>query len=143
MPDFPGSTGVLHTVDRGIHTKCLFPPPKTVNFTEFNPNRSWAVMYNQMWNLSMTNPIVQNQGNNRRSSNGGIVSNNGFAAHKKKIDYCWSFNKGVKCKFGKRCKFIERCSYCDEASHGVHNCHKLERNKEQRSRKSGSGGKPK
>ena len=28
---------------------------------EFNPGRSWAVTYNQMWNLSMTNPISHNQ----------------------------------------------------------------------------------
>ena len=95
---------------------------------EFNPGRSWAVTYNQMWNLSMTTPLVQSNQNNRRSFVGGA---NNFSSNssgsKKKIDYCWSFNKGVKCKFGKKCKFIKRCSYCDDASHGVVNCNKLEK----------------
>ena len=100
---------------------------------EFNPNRSWAVTYNQMWNLSMTNPITQGQ--SRRSGGGGNHpcgsnsnnSNHGAGYAKKKIDYCWSFNKGAKCKFGKKCKFIERCSYCDDPSHGVVKCTKLDK----------------
>ena len=99
---------------------------------EFNPNRSWAVTYNQMWNLSMTNPISNGQGGRRSFGNNNANGNNGNAFHntqpsRKKIDYCWSFNKGVKCKFGKKCKFIERCSYCDMPSHGVYNCNKLEK----------------
>ena len=95
---------------------------------EFNPSRSWAVTYNQMWNLSMTNPIMQSQP--RRSFGNSTNNNNqgGSAApQKRKIDYCWGFNKGVKCKFGKKCKFIERCSYCDDPSHGVINCSKLDK----------------
>ena len=82
-----------------------------------------------MWNLSMTNPLVSSATNQaRRFSNGSVngtqsslMSQDG----KKKIDYCWSFNKGAKCKFGKKCKFIERYSYCDSPSHGVVNCEKL------------------
>ena len=39
---------------------------------EFNPSRSWAVTYNQMWNLSMTNPLQSvNKGRNNTS---GVVS---------------------------------------------------------------------
>ena len=30
----------------------------------FNPNRSWAVTYNQMWNLSMKDPLPR--GNNNK-----------------------------------------------------------------------------
>ena len=94
---------------------------------EFNPSRSWAVTYNQMWNLSMTNPI-DNQGGRRNFGNttSGQQSflNNG---QKRKLDYCWSFNKAVKCRFSKKCKFIERCLYCDDPSHGVNNCHKLDK----------------
>ena len=94
---------------------------------EFNPVRSWAVTYNHMWNLSMTNPITSgsNQSSFRRASLGGTGNVN--AQLKKKIDYCWSFNKGLRCKFGKKCKFIERCSYCNATSHGVVNCDKLEK----------------
>ena len=94
---------------------------------EFNPSRSWAVTYNQMWNLSMTTPLMHNQ--NRRSSFGN--NNNSFqgtnvtAGQKRKLVYCWSFDKGAKGKFGKKYKFIERCSYCDSPAHGVHACDKL------------------
>ena len=98
---------------------------------EFNPARSWAVTYNQMWNPSMTNPIITNQAkrsfqqnfSGSSSSNGGVV--NRF--NRKKNDCCWSFNKGLKCKFGKKCKFIERCSYHDSPSHGLVSCEKLEK----------------
>ena len=99
---------------------------------EFNPARSWAVTYNQMWNLSMTNPIVGNQG--RRQQNGynytGNAGMNGSGTgqfKKKRNDYCWSFNRGSKCKFDKKCKFIERCSYCDSPYHGLVNCEKLDK----------------
>ena len=83
----------------------------------------------------MTNPISHQGNAARRNSTGSSVGGNStnwassVSAPKKKIDYCWSYNKGVKCKFGKECKFIERCSYCDEASHGVYNCHKLDKDK--------------
>ena len=112
---------------------------------EFNPSRSGAVTYNQMWNLSMTTPLVHSTSNRRNSFSGAnTLNNNNWTNNvKRKLDYCWSFNKGVKCKFGKKCKFIERCSYCDEASHGVHNCNKLDkkdRDKDGKNRK--SGGKP-
>ena len=102
----------------------------------FNPQRLWSVTYNQMWNLSMRDPLPKmqtakhfqnnsnnfSQGGNRNNSSNGHFSNN-----KKKSDYCWNFNRGVACKFGNKCKFIERCSYCDSASHGVHSCYKLQK----------------
>ena len=107
----------------------------------FNPNRSWAVTYNQMWNLSMRDPLPRNQNRmtggysnvagggyavTSRSSNGN-TSHNPMQVRRKKSDYCWNFNKGVPCKFGAKCKFVERCKYCDSPSHGVHACHKLQR----------------
>ena len=104
---------------------------------EFNPNRSWAVTYNQMWNLSMTNPISHNQNQGIRSfQNSG---NGGSGLGKHKLDYCWSFNKGVRCKFGRKCKFIEHCSYCDSPSHGVINCQKLDKKDSGNSKSSGAG----
>ena len=98
---------------------------------EFNPARSWAVTYNQMWNLAMREPLPksQNQGQNNRFSPGGSMSQGqaGPSAHMaKKPKYCWSFNRGIKCRFGNRCRFIERCSYCDSPSHPILNCHKLD-----------------
>ena len=99
----------------------------------FNPSRSWLVVYNQMWNLSMRDPLPKN--NNYQSSGGRFAENNNTRQNnnqhiKIKPDYCWNFNKGLRCKFAGRCKFIERCSYCDSTNHGVYSCHKLQRNKE-------------
>ena len=105
----------------------------------FNPSRSWAVTYNQMWNLSMRDPLPRHQnnqrnffqfnqgnGNGRRHSTGGGGQGQQQNSRRKSSDYCWSFNKGVKCKFGNRCKFIERCSFCDLPNHGIHACPKAE-----------------
>ena len=100
---------------------------------EFNPSRNWAVTYNQMWNLSMTNPLNA-AGQSRRQSFGQSHNNNNSSGNssrgqsfKKRNDYCWSFNRVNKCKFGKRCKFIERCSYCDSPFHGLVKCKKLDK----------------
>ena len=101
---------------------------------EFNPSCSWAVTYNQMWNLSMTNPLGAGMSNIKKpqgSYNFSGTSQNKQqqeqTSFKRKTDYCWSFNKGNKCKFGKRCKFIERCSYCDSPYHGLVKCEKLDK----------------
>ena len=51
-------------------------------------------------------------------------NSNAAPQKKKKPDYRWNFNKGIKCKFGARCKFIEHCSYCDSPNHGIHVCPK-------------------
>ena len=73
---------------------------------EFNPNRSWAVTYNQMWNLSMTNPLAQGQGRRSFGGNSGPINNSGGGHNKKKLDYCWSFNKGVKCNLVKSANLL-------------------------------------
>ena len=101
----------------------------------FNSNRSWAITYNQMWNLSMKDPLPRNnaQRNSFRSHGGNSKSNgsNNGQQHKRlKADYCWNFNKGVKCRFGNRCKFIERCSFCDSGAHGLHACPKAKEKKQ-------------
>ena len=43
---------------------------------------------------------------------------------KTKSDYCWNFNKGLKCRYGNHCRFIERCSCCDAVLHPVIECPK-------------------
>ena len=98
----------------------------------FNPNRSWAVTYNQMWNLSMRDPIPRNSSGQKSNfahySNGNHQSKNQYGSSgKKKPDYCWNFNQGIPCKFGSKYKFVERCKYCDAASHGVYCCPKLQK----------------
>ena len=96
---------------------------------EFNPVQSWAVTYNQMWNLSMREPLTNRVAKNFPGSggSGGGEHHGHVAKGKKKPDYCWSFNKGIKCKWGKNCKFIECCKYCDSSAHGVNVCPKLDR----------------
>ena len=108
---------------------------------EFNPTRSWAVTYNQMWNLSLKDPISRNgfmsnkfapHSNNfgnaesNQSNNQNLRGSNSKQQFRKKSDYCWNWNKGVPCKFSPKCKFIERCSYCDSGAHGILMCPKLE-----------------
>ena len=103
----------------------------------FNPQRSWAITYNQMWNLSMRDPLPKNAGKvytggHQFSSGTGFTSgknssSNPMQVRRNKSDYCWNFNKGIPCKFGAKCKFIERCKYCDSPTHGVHACHKLQK----------------
>ena len=103
----------------------------------FNPARSWAVTYSQMWNICMRDPLQKRshfggnsfRGNtyNSHVNTAGHGSGNGNNGNvkKKRGDYCWNFNKGIPCKFGKNCRFIERCKYCDASDHGVHKCPKL------------------
>ena len=43
----------------------------------------------------------------------------------KHVAYCWSYNRGEKCKFDPDCKFVKRCSYCDASGHGQFECPKL------------------
>ena len=106
----------------------------------FNPNRSWAVTYNQMWNLSMRDPISKQTQNysGKLSNNFSYQGQAGFQHYgqngtsngnpvKNKSDYCWSFNRGETCKFGNRCHFIERCSYCDSPNHPIIHCPKAKK----------------
>ena len=101
----------------------------------FNPSRSWAVTYNQMWNLSMREPLSMSF---TQKSSSGFYSGNGVQGQQSKSGsgvqqpakrprYCWGFNKGVPCKFGKKCTYIEHCSYCDSPSHRVVACPKLQK----------------
>ena len=130
---------------------------------EFNPARSWATTYNQMWNLCMKDPISRNAskavnysfasgnkshgfsgatestssvsnssmgGSSANSNNNNLIASVG-PKKKSKSNYCWNFNKGVKCKYGNRCRFVERCSYCDSPGHPIVNCPKAsEKDKE-------------
>ena len=98
----------------------------------FNPNRSWAVTYNQMWNLCMKEPLqnkfsnFQRNGNSSwNSSSASVYSGKPNTGHKKKkTQYYWNFNRGLNCKYGKNCRFIEHCKFCDDASHGINTCSK-------------------
>ena len=104
---------------------------------EFNPACSWAVTYGQMWNICMRDPI-QHKNSQYSFNSGGQSGNNADASAstsshsggRKKKDYCWNWNKGIPCKYGKKCRFIEHCSFCDSNAHGVNQCPKVAEMKE-------------
>ena len=62
----------------------------------FNPSRSWAVTYNQMWNLCMKEPVVTKSAPSARPNFGNNLRYNGNGSNKnrKKPKYCWNFNRG-------------------------------------------------
>ena len=105
----------------------------------FNPSRSWAVTYNQMWHICMHDLLPSKSNNFQTRGVGGFQSsqarsngngnNSNSSNHKRKLDNCWNFSKGLVCKYGKKCRFIERCSYCDSDTHEIVKCNKLEKDK--------------
>ena len=102
---------------------------------EFNPKRSWVMTYNQMWNLSMKDPISKNmQSKNFQTAGSKVTTPNSKPGLRKNSSsrprYCWFFNRGEKCKYGPNCRFVERCSYCDSVEHAVLACQKLTNKKD-------------
>ena len=125
---------VISTAANSFTWECVYNYDVTFrHLMAFNPQRSWAITYNQMWNLAMREPLTSSQKFQNNSFTGVRGSKQG-KGRRPKSNYCWSFNKGVNCKFGKNCRFIERCSYCDSPTHGVHACPKLDK-KEQHHKK--------
>ena len=95
-----------------------------------NPCRSWAKIYQQMWSLSMRDPLPKlftGNGNGARANNNNNYQqargNGSDDKPTKKPKYCWSFNRG-RCKDGPKCIYINRCSFCDSGTHGKNNCEK-------------------
>ena len=90
-----------------------------------------------MWSLAMRDPIPRNHiprtvnyqsaagGGGTSLGNQNISPQNALKRLAKAPDYCWSFNKGLKCKYGKNCRYIERCSYFDSPVHGITYCPKI------------------
>ena len=57
----------------------------------------------------MREPLVKGGYTNHGKSGTGFVANlagnnlgSRMTSAKRKADYCWNFNKGLKCKFGKK-----------------------------------------
>ena len=91
-----------------------------------NPHRSWAKIYNQMWNLSMRDPFPKQSHFGQNNSGGGTPKQGQKGDGKNnqnKPKYCWAFNRG-KCQDGTKCKFVHRCSVCDVGNHGKNACPK-------------------
>ena len=85
-----------------------------------HPEHCWSTIFQQMWSLSMRDPISHGSNissyRNRSNNNGNQVKGN-------RDNYCWRLNKN-RCNFGTRCKFEHNCLYCDTYSHGLFNCPK-------------------
>ena len=91
--------------------------------------RSWAKIYQQMWCMSMKDPVQCNQlgqqakNSSHNSGNSGPNGQHGQQGKtKKKPIFCWAWNKGG-CE-RKKCHFVDRCSYCDAGDHGLNRCPK-------------------
>ena len=89
-----------------------------------NPTRSWAKTYNQMWNLSMRNPLSHNRSGHGYQNYAGQVSNTNQGQGSRKPKYCWKFNKGICSE--PYCKFPHKCYYC-HGRHGINTCIKKDK----------------
>ena len=86
------------------------------------PERSWSIIYIQMWNLAMRDslPSGGSGGRNNGHNNTGHQDRS-FGNKGSRSDYCWRFNK-TKCKFGSKCRYEHKCYYCDGFGHGINIC---------------------
>ena len=99
-----------------------------------NPKRSWAKIFNQLWNLAMVNPIqrtVNSQYNSSNNVTSGKIAHNSQnqVRNGKGRRPCWQFNKNVPCNHA-TCGFEHRCSYCGSHTHSVLDCYKTSWKKE-------------
>ena len=89
-----------------------------------NPGRSWANIYLQMWNLTMRDVLPRNNQITLGEQSGSMKTKRKGNGNGRRPSYCWSYNRGEKCKFDPNCRFVRRCSYCD-GGHPQIECPKL------------------
>ena len=96
-----------------------------------NPYRSWAKIFNQLWNLAMCTPLQrQTTGghhfqyhNNPKTHQAGGDSSSRSNTSKSGPRPCWTFNENVACESS--CTYDHKCSYCGSYAHSVFDCPKL------------------
>ena len=102
------------------------------------PHRSWAKIYNQMWNVALTEPLQFNNHSNAQGGQGSSSDN-----RNKRRDWrdgcCWKFNKG-HCKHGPRCRFEHRCTFCGSYNHPLKSCRRKPGNSLAENRREGDEG---
>lgn len=91
---------------------------------EHAPSSSWGIVDMELWMLCVCTPndsvypnqtktytnTPSNYSNARNDSqSNGRVSTSG----QQKQIYCRTYNKGLKCEYGKFCKFTHKCSKCN------------------------------
>ena len=97
---------------------------------EFNPKRNWAVIYSQMWQLAMTDKLYKDFkhfGHKDQYSDKKLHAR--VSSTSRDDDYCWSFQKTGKCKWGDKCRFTNKCRYCNSLKHGLNSCPKIDKKK--------------
>ena len=87
------------------------------------PLRSWAKIYNQGWNLAMTDPLGR-PSNSKTQVGGGGGSSSGGTGRSWKDNCCWKFNRNKCKKSNTDCDWDHRCTYCGGWGHGYFNCRK-------------------
>ena len=76
-----------------------------------HPQRSWAIILQQAWNLRLKDKLKGDHGPDQVGS------------EYKSKDICKRFNQG-KCNLGAACRYKHKCLGCGKFEHGVHICHK-------------------
>ena len=77
------------------------------------PQRSWAKIYSQVWNLNLCTP----------QSRAGPSTGQAYSKSRETQGICWRYNKN-KCKYGQKCRFDHRCSNCGLRGHPSYTCNK-------------------
>ena len=73
-----------------------------------HPQRSWAEILQQAWNLRLKDRIMHE-------------NFNGDKVKVKSKEICKKFNRG-KCNLGASCRYDHRCLECGKFGHGQHIC---------------------
>ena len=95
-----------------------------------HPERSWANIYQQMWSLSMREPLLRGggfsyNGNNGNHSSHSQYGGNNMSLKERRRKYCWKFNKNRPHESD--CKYEHKCKFCDAPTHGIYICPKKQK----------------
>ena len=100
-------------------------------FMSIHPERSWGTILHKAWSFRLNDKIrfhgEDYNNNNNRSYHNRFHRGNGNNHGNK--EPCGRFNRG-RCTYGASCKFDHRCKYCSKFGHGIHNCRKLQADKD-------------
>ena len=72
-----------------------------------HPQRSWAIILQQVWNLRLKGKLKHDSFTDR--------------GHQKSKEICKRFNRG-KCHSGMSCRYKHQCLNCGKFGHGAHIC---------------------
>ena len=91
-----------------------------------NPDRSWAIILQQAWNMRLVDKIGRSEG--AYAANQGSNIGHSGEGGSKVSELCHKFNRG-KCTHGANCKYEHRCSYSFKFGHQILVCRKASADK--------------